>query len=56
MILIRKWTYIEYCIYRVIYALNFCRIHKILRVTPALEAGLTNDIIVIEDIVKLTMK
>ncbi len=35
---------------------NFCRIHKTLRVTPAMEAGLTNDIMEIEDIVKLTDK
>jgi len=35
---------------------NFCRIHKTLRVTPAMEAGLTRDIFEIEDIVKLAMK
>ena len=33
---------------------SFCRIHKTLRVTPAMEAGLTKDIMKIEDIVKLT--
>lgn len=32
---------------------NFCRIHKTLRVTPAMAAGLTNDIMEIKDIVKL---
>jgi IS1 family transposase len=32
---------------------NFCRIHQTLRVTPAMEAGLTKDIMEIEDIVKL---
>lgn len=32
---------------------NFCRIHKTLRVTPAMEAGLHNDILKIEDIVKM---
>jgi IS1 family transposase len=32
---------------------NFCRIHKTLRVTPAMEAGLTNDIMEIEDIIRL---
>jgi IS1 family transposase len=32
---------------------NFCRIHKTLRVTPAMEAGLTKDLWEIEDIVKL---
>lgn len=33
---------------------NFVRIHKTLRVTPAMEAGLTKDLMSIEDIVKLT--
>lgn len=32
---------------------NFCKIHTTLRVTPAMEAGLTNDIMEIEDIVLL---
>lgn len=32
---------------------NFCRIHKTLRVTPAMEAGLTDDIMEIVDIVNL---
>ncbi len=32
---------------------NFCRIHKSLRVTPAMEAGLTKDIMEFEDIVNL---
>lgn len=32
---------------------NFCRIHKTLRVTPAMEAGLTDDIMKVEDIVAL---
>jgi IS1 family transposase len=35
---------------------NFCRIHKSLRVTPAMEAGLTKDIMEIEDIISLTIK
>lgn len=33
---------------------NFCKIHQTLRVTPAMEAGLTKDIMKIEDIVKFT--
>lgn len=33
---------------------NFCKIHKTLRVTPAMEAGLTKDIMEIKDIVALT--
>ena len=32
---------------------NFCRIHKTLRVTPAMEAGLHNDVLEIKDIVKM---
>jgi len=32
---------------------NFCRIYKSLRGTPAIEAGLTKDIMEIEDIIKL---
>lgn len=32
---------------------NWCKIHKTLRVTPAMEVGLTNDIMEISDIVKL---
>lgn len=35
---------------------NFCRIHKTLRVTPAMESGLTKDLWEIEDIVKLSMR
>ena len=34
---------------------NFCRIHKTLRVTPAMEAGLINDIMEIEDIIRLVI-
>jgi IS1 family transposase len=33
---------------------NFAKIHKTLRVTPAMEAGLTKDVMSIEDIVRLT--
>jgi IS1 family transposase len=32
---------------------NFCKIHKTLRVTPAMEAGLMKDLMSIEDIVRL---
>jgi IS1 family transposase len=35
---------------------NFSKIHKTIRVTPAMEAGLTNDIMEISDIVLLTEK
>ena len=35
---------------------NFAKIHQTLRVTPAMEAGLTKDIMTIEDIVKLIDK
>jgi hypothetical protein len=33
---------------------NFCKIHKTLRVTPAMEAGLTKIPMEIEDIIRLT--
>lgn len=33
---------------------NFVKIHKTLRVTPAMEAGLTKDLMTIEDIINLT--
>ncbi|MDB5155584.1 MAG: transposase [Mucilaginibacter sp.] len=32
---------------------NFAKIHKTIRVTPALEAGLTKDVMIIEEIVRL---
>ncbi len=32
---------------------NFCKIHQTLRVTPAMEAGLSKDVMEISDIVKL---
>ena len=35
---------------------NFCKVHKTLRVTPAMEAGLTKEVMTIEDIVRLTDK
>ncbi len=35
---------------------NFCRIHQTLRVTPAIEAGLTQDIMKVEEIVLLIDK
>ena len=35
---------------------NFCRIHKTLRVTPAMEAGLTDHVWIVEEIVALPEK
>ena len=32
---------------------NFCRVHKTLRVTPAMEAGLANHLWTLEDLVSL---
>jgi hypothetical protein len=32
---------------------NFCRIHKTLRVTPAMEAGLANHVWSVEELVSL---
>lgn len=35
---------------------NFCRIHKTLRVTPAMAAGVTDRLWTVEDIVALVEK
>jgi hypothetical protein len=32
---------------------NFCRVHKTLRVTPAMEAGLTNHVWSIDELLRL---
>jgi hypothetical protein len=33
---------------------NFCKIHKTIRVTPVMEAGLTKHVMTIEEIIKLS--
>ncbi len=40
--------------YRTIVYYNFSKIHKSLRVTPAMQAGLTKRVWTLEDIVNLT--
>lgn len=35
---------------------NFCRVHKTLRVTPAMEAGLTDHVWTLEDLIGLLEK
>ena len=35
---------------------NFCRIHKTLRVTPAMEAGLADHVWSIEELIELLVK
>jgi hypothetical protein len=35
---------------------NFCRIHQTLRVTPAMEAGVTDHVWSLEEIIKLLDK
>ena len=35
---------------------NFCRIHQTLRVTPAMEAGLTDHVWILEEIIELSGK
>jgi hypothetical protein len=32
---------------------NFCRIHQTVRITPAMEAGLTDRVLTLEEIVQL---
>jgi hypothetical protein len=42
-----KWYTLQFVYY------NFCRIHRTLRVTPAMEANIAKDIMTVEDIVRL---
>jgi hypothetical protein len=46
----KKWEnlWAAYCLHFAYY--NFCRIHKTLRVTPAMEAGITGTVWTIEDL------
>ena len=46
----KKWEnlWAAYCLHCAYY--NFCRIHKMLRVTPAMEAGITNRRWTLEDL------
>jgi hypothetical protein len=50
MFSVRRWKIIDMLSLFVYY--NFAKIHKTLRVTPAMEAGLTKDVMSIEDIVR----
>jgi len=49
----KSLEYHKYAIALHIVYFNFCRIHKSLRITPAMEAGLADDVWTAEDIVKL---
>lgn len=49
----KKLLYHRYSIALHFVYYNFCRIHSTIRVTPAMEAGLTKDIWEIEDLIKL---
>ncbi|HWY37434.1 MAG TPA: IS1 family transposase, partial [Bacteroidia bacterium] len=49
----KKLIYHKYMVALYFVYYNFCRIHSTIRVTPAMEAGLTNDILKIEDLIKL---
>lgn len=49
----KKFIYHKYAVALHFVYYNFCRIHSTIRVTPAMEAGLTNDILEIEQLVKL---
>lgn len=47
----KKWSHLE-AAYNLWFAYyNFCRVHKTLRVTPAMEQGLTDHVWTIEELV-----
>jgi hypothetical protein len=48
--LLKKWEslWAAYCLHFAYY--NFCRIHKTLRVTPAMEAGITSRVWTLADL------
>lgn len=46
----RENLWYAYCLWFAFY--NFCRIHKTLRVTPAMEAGITNRVWEVEELLK----
>ena len=47
----KKWEnlWAALCLHFAYY--NFCRVHRSLRVTPAMEAGITDHIFLIEDLI-----
>jgi IS1 family transposase len=49
----KKFENLAYQVAVYFFHYNFCRIHKSLRVTPAMEAGLTNHVWTIEELCKL---
>ena len=49
----KKWENHEYAVAIYTMHYNFCRIHQSLRVTPAMQAGVTNKLWEVEDIVAL---
>lgn len=52
----KKIENLEYAVALHFMYYNFCRIHKTLRVTPAMEAGITNKLWSLEDIINLLDK
>ena len=49
----KKWENHEYAVALYTMHYNFCRIHQTLRVTPAMQAGVTNKLWEVADIVAL---
>jgi transposase-like protein/IS1 family transposase len=52
----KKWLNLYYALALHFAHYNFCRVHSTLRVTPAMEAGITNHIWTIEELVKESAK
>jgi IS1 family transposase len=48
----KKWANLEAAYYLWFAYYNFCRIHKTLRVTPAMEAGITDHVWVIQELLR----
>jgi hypothetical protein len=51
----KKIENLEYAVALHFMHYNFCKIHKTLRVTPAMEAGIADHVWTLEEIVQLTV-
>jgi transposase-like protein/IS1 family transposase len=49
----KKWLNLKYALALYFAYYNFCRVHKTLRVTPAMEAGLTNHIWTLQEVINI---
>jgi hypothetical protein len=46
----KKWDNLQARIFCGLLSINFCRVHKTLRVTPAMEPGLTDHVWTVEEL------